>query len=386
MWLPLKALARLFVTTAAVLTIIAITLGRYGIRQSDNRRMVPLRYQPVNIHLFQPHHNDLLMLDVETGMTEQIPIADSQVLKYASCSPWQDRWGRTHLVALWMGRSSPDKELAIGLTRYALPGREVLDRVEMDVLPASSPCWSPDTTARILFAGLDGQLYRFSFEGSRGLDPADNTPRPRPLLWKTKPPAGLIAISAPNWPADPRLGGKILAAATFAHKEYTPQLAPRRESQTELWWLQLSRDGSAIMAAGPLISKEPADSAERMTVEDLPVISTLSDGRLLLAYLVCGESESHYRLRLAPLTIQGPSSLPSAKEQDAVEFSGKFLLSPPAFSGDGRWLYAIPHSAQRPIRVERFSVADALAKQSTQVAVTEPTPTPITIVSRLRTK
>ncbi|AGA26855.1 hypothetical protein Sinac_2548 [Singulisphaera acidiphila DSM 18658] len=365
MWLPSKGLARLFVATAVVLTTIALGLGRQCSRNSGDRRVVSPRYQPVNTYLFGVCHSDFFMLDVEANKIERFPLADSHLLKFAGCSPWQDRWGRTHLAGLWMGRSRPDKDFTNGLARYALPSREVLDRVEMDVIPASPPCWFPDTSARILFAGTDGRLYRFSFEDPRNPNSAaDDKRSPLPLIWQSQPPAGLMRVSAPTWPSDPRLEGKIIVAVTIAEG---PLIQPvlRRASQTQLWWLQLSRDYSAIVAGAPLISKEAANSAERMVVEDLPVIATLSDGRIVLAYLACGESETTHRLRLAPLMIQGSSNLPSVDEATAVECSGRFLLSPPAFSGDGLWVYGVSQPSQDPVRIERFSVAEVLAGNPT---------------------
>jgi hypothetical protein len=121
-----------------------------------------------------------------------------------------------------------------------------------------------------------------------------------------------------------------------------------------------------------------------MVVEDLPVVSTLPDGRLLLAYLACGESEIGHRLRLAPMTIAGPSSVPSVDEAAAVELSGRFFLSLPAFTGDGRWVYAVTRPAREPVRVERFSVTDALLRSPAQALVSEPPPTPISIDGQLQ--
>lgn len=378
MWLPLKVLARLFVITGVAVTLIAITLGRYGITLPDERRPAAPKLQPVNIHVFDAFHNDLLMLDVEAGRPVHLPLTDSQLIKFAGCSPWKDQRGQTQLVGLWMGRPRPDQDLATGLTRYALPSNEVLDRIEMTVLPASPPCWFPDTSARILFAGSDGLLYRFAFESAQTIEPtAHDTLQPQPLTWRTDPPANLIAITAPNWPTDPRLKGKLIASLILATEGPTHHQFPPRQSNMKLWWLELSRDGSAIVAAGPLDPHGRVDSAECMALESMPVVGTRDDGRLVIAYLARGNSEGTYRLRLAPLTIQRPSSVPSVDQTAAVDLSGDYLLSPPAFSPDGRWLYAIAGSTQGPPRVARFSVDDALSKRPPEFALTEQGSAPI---------
>ncbi|AGA29144.1 hypothetical protein [Singulisphaera acidiphila] len=365
-WLPSRGLVRLLIATAGILTTIALGLGRSSMKSEGRRVMFP-RYHSINAYLFSPSPAKFRMLDVNTSKIVHFPLADSPLLKYAGCSPWQDRWGRTHLAAFWMGQSSFKKDFTIGLTRYALPGREVLDRIEMDTIPAGPPCWFPDTTARILFACTDGHIYRFSFEDPRNSNPtADDKQSPRPLIWQAQPPPGLMRISAPTWPTDPRLRGKLIVSLTIARDGLLARVVPRHESETHLWWLELSRNGSAIVAGAPLISKEGGDLAEPMVIEELPAVSTAADGRLFLAYLARGESEKDHRLRLAPIVTENPSYLPSVDEKKAVEFAGRFLLSPPAFSGDGRWVYAVPRHAQPPVQIVRFSVVEALARNSAQ--------------------
>ena len=61
----------------------------------------PVRQQPGSNGDYD--HGSLGVLDIETGAVERLRVPGPDMLRFARCSPWRDRLGRTQVVAQWWG-------------------------------------------------------------------------------------------------------------------------------------------------------------------------------------------------------------------------------------------------------------------------------------------
>lgn len=361
----LCSMVRVSFSTSIVLVALAIVLGRFAGGVAELRQPASPRFQPMSGLLFPGWCCELRLLDRETGRLERVRLPGGDRLGHSAFSPWRDGLGRAHLVGLWNEVNRPGVGSVAGLVRYAVPGWEVIDRYEMDILPAGPPCWFPDMSTRILFAGWDGQLYGFTFadpaDGGTA-DGGDHPGGPRPLVWRVAKPARSLMISAPQWPRDPALQGKIIATLTREHPGAAGPLAPRENpTRSELWWLQLSADGTAIEGVGRLIVDSSADPGRQTVEEDLAAVATVPGIGLVLAYQAREQPTGPYRLRLAPVVVDD-RGVPTVEAAEAVDVMTDGILSAACFSPDGRWLYAIPRLDVAGERARRLPVADLLAR------------------------
>src|SRR5262249_28483870 len=139
-------------------------------------------------------------LDPETGQYSRMAIPDGDSLLFAQASPWRDGRGRSQVVGRWMGRDRDDGGArGFGLARYSYPSGEVLDPLPVDVAPASPPAWFPDLSARLIYAGTDGRLYRIAFEDEAGRPTGRGEAlRPVPLSWQCATPGvGRVHVEDP---------------------------------------------------------------------------------------------------------------------------------------------------------------------------------------------
>src|SRR5262249_27369423 len=163
------------------LIVTAILLGRGtsgpgAHRPAHLRNSAYPRYHAFSGYLFpneQPHHTRLL--DTETGDETLLETSGPERFDMVSCPPWRDATRRYHLA----GRLSSSLEgssddgsgaVALGMLRSTFPGGLTLDRVGFERIPASPPCWFPDRSDRVLFAGCDGRLYDVHWPGADGVE------------------------------------------------------------------------------------------------------------------------------------------------------------------------------------------------------------------------
>src|SRR5262249_40366105 len=157
----------------------------------ENRQAASPDYQPISGHLFGDPGMGLRLLDLESGALARVRLPGGGDVRHAAAAPWRDGQGRTHVVGLWNAAPSrASAESATAVAGSAVPGWEMLDRVEVTPSRASPPCWLPDLSSRILYAGWDGQLYGFSFD-----EPGDGA---RPLAWRIARPKGFLMLASPS--------------------------------------------------------------------------------------------------------------------------------------------------------------------------------------------
>jgi hypothetical protein len=347
----------------AGLTAVAVALGRGAPEAAAVHHRQPVRYHAINWYLFQQNDPTPRLLDAETGRLERVVFPDSGCLEYASCSPWRDDRGQVQFVGRWneaSGRSPgklglrQDLGLGLGLARYTYPGRQMLDRVTLDVVSGSVPCWSPGLSPVIVFAATDGRLYRYAFDEKREgrYDAGGDANRPLPLAWRCAPPGnGRVWIGDPIWPTDPRLGGKLVVALRTGDSG-DPE---RAFSRSGLWWLRLNRDCTEIEDAGRLT--DPAPDVE----EHWPALASTAGGGPTLAFLIRREGQPGWRLRLAPVAIDRESGAPRADRPIVALPDEAYLPTPPIFSPDGRWVHIFSGTEHSPARLNRLSVGAILA-------------------------
>lgn len=327
---------RLALAAAATLTVAAILIARADPRRPSLRVGSPSPFRVLG----EPNPNNaggrLRLFDSETGRTLVLPITAGLSLVRASASPWEDR-GRREVVGLGSIRAPSDLSWAsnsLGMVRLSVPEGTLIDQVDLTdcPLPSSAPSWSPGTLPRVLYPGGDGRIYRLDFEAARpGLAVGDRAERrPKPLTWRApSAAAGESSTVDLSWPIDSRLGGKVLVSIYFHGLE--GGLVPN----WQLWWLELDRDATAVIASGPLLQTEPSEGVEERR---LPTLVRDAAGSPVLAYLARTPPHSGYRLRVAPVRFDPASNAPQASEAEAQTLTWACLLAAPTSSPDGRWI------------------------------------------------
>jgi hypothetical protein len=342
------ALVQLFAYAIVGSAVLALVLGKMLPDEPEpqpERRFCQLsRYVPVNIRRVPITSSDVQIFDIETGCTCSLALAQGERLELTSVSPWRDEQGEVQLVGRWSRLTGgwQAKLTSVGLGRFAFPSGRPLDRVEIDILPTSPPCWYPGTGAKVLFAAGDGRLYSFSFDGLASTKSAKSRLycEPIPISWCTKPPGeGPVFLCNPFWPTDQRLRGKLLVSLRLQQR-VEGQL---RYSSPRLWWLELDAEGAAIVAAGPLIDRdEDGDGTSRQ----FPLAAAAPDGTLLLAHLWKPRMFSRWSLAVAPISL-GPCGEPRCTLNERTrDQDGEFLPAGLVVSADGSRIYG--HAAEGP--------------------------------------
>jgi hypothetical protein len=338
------------------LAIVAVLLGRSSSSPSPRqvashgpRRAEQPRHLGVDSSFFPGNPYSPRLLDTATGTVTRLVIPDGDRLTGLACSPWSDQDGRSHLIGCWRGVGDGDSgSLAqtFGLARCTFPDGRSLDRMRCDPLPRGRPCWFPDRSDRILYAAGNGRLYHCALAGDA--QTRDPVLHPRPIAWEVLPPgADTVHVGDPTWPGGSIIGGRVLVELITMPDPSGTFRGPY------LWWLQMSPDGDAVTAAGRLIAPDAATSPDE---ERSPALVTSIDGKSLLAYLDRRNGSTAWDLWLAPITADAVSGAPRVLASTGRKVAEGCVAVPPAFSPDGRWVYAWRRDVRDGARVGRFAV------------------------------
>jgi hypothetical protein len=124
----------------------------------------------------------------------------------------------------------------------------------------------------------------------------------------------------------------------------------------------LSESGTVVVAAGRLLvsSSDAAGVDVTWSEERCPSVGMSHDGVLMLAYIAIPMGQRPGGLWLAPITVESRAGNPFPR----VEASAARLLTPtsvaapPAFSADGRWIYAaVRETPDGEVRLKQFAIA-----------------------------
>jgi hypothetical protein len=340
-----------FLRLAAEIALVAALLGRPP--SEPTAAPVARQWQPAHPRYLGTDGSYLegfpgkwpVLLDTETGALVPCPVAGMRSVGPLGCSSWRDDGARYHLAGV--GRDGAGGSYA--LVRRTFPGGRVLDRVKTEVMATRQPCWCPDRSDRIVFAGSDLALYVFDFPGARRSRDAD-PPAPREIGWQVaKPGAGDVWLRDPCWPSAPALGGRLIVALNCMED------AARRQWNSQLWWLQLSPDGDAIIGAERAIVPEAPAPSALPPQESLPSVGMTSDGTPLLAYMVESRHQGPLELWVRPIAPAAPGRGPRVLGSKGRKLAKGCAPVMPAFSADGRWVYAW-RWGDRKLRPERLAV------------------------------
>jgi hypothetical protein len=301
------------------------------------------------------------LLDPDTGAVVPWRVGRFDFLLDGAFSPWTDAVGRRQVATSWWDFSVEGVCTGSGIARISYPDGAMLDRIEVDRFPMGPPCWAPGTAPAIVYGALDGQLYRFAFEGSRapGASFAGRDAKPEPLAWRAGGEGSRpYYLGDPSWPADPRLAGNLLAAGTVM----TPEGLAVPALNRRLWALRLDPDGASIVAAGPLLDDRAADT-ERLD-RRYPVVAAQPDGSLVLGSLATRPEETLYELRIAPLRFDPRTGTPHAWVAGERVLAKGCLGVPPAFSDDGCWVCCLPKPSGTGPRALRLPVGLAATESA----------------------
>lgn len=302
-----------------------------------------------NLNAAQPPHSGPAFLDGERGAFKRVPLPLGDELEFASVAPWRDGLGRSQIVGRWTQRTGDGTSSvpsAFGLGRFSYPEGQPIERIKSSVTPASPPIWITDTTACVLFAGTDGRLYRFSFEGPTGRDS-----EPRLLDWRVPgvDPGDVLVCEIARGP-DGHLPDLIIATVRSRHERraHVPFSAPR------LWWLALDAAASRVVDGGPLTNTltdmaadAPISASEGLSSElseRFPTLARSNDHRLLVAYLARPSAQRAWSLCIAQVEHTEGANPPLALGKSKVLLDGECAGSTPSFSSEPGWIHAIEYS------------------------------------------
>jgi hypothetical protein len=376
----LTSLVRLIAFVTLGLAAGAVGLSRVVPRVPPHRTMTPPRYFGLNGSTFIPPGSGSYVLDAETGRVERLDLGPGVALDYGTCSPWTDAGGY-EIVGRMMNWGPTDMKRADEsplLVRIGMPGREPRGRLALGPLVAGRPCWLPRRPSRLIFPAADGRLYPIDLaerdvatEGTAdGSDPgAGPSLSPRPVAWACPMPGeGEPFLADPICPDIPALGGRLFVTLRAVGKDERGE--GRRYGPSEIWWLELDASGTSITAAGRLtrpVDRVPPDAGtpgdvpdSRSEDERLPNFTVAPDGRVVLGFLARRFGRPGCRLKVVEVS-EGPEG------GDPVAFAGKArvvakacAVATPAFSPDGRWVYAVDQRLAPGPKVERFALLDVL--------------------------
>jgi hypothetical protein len=342
---------RLFHLLAVPTTIFAIGLGRTAetrpVRQVSPV-LAPLVVEPSRSDYARGRWGTVRPLDPTTGRPVMIAMDDGVLPQGLAWSPWRDGDG-AQALATWRNPSCGDAFLI----RFPVAGGIPLDRIPISDLPNwwGAPCWFPDGSPRALLAGVDGPLHRVDFAGSGESSAA---PQLRPLSWPAGPdPTRPAHLGDLHWSAEPRMGGRLLAAACPSTARHDPAAG----EGWSLWWLRLDANATSIVAAGRLMKPTPLGA--EVVEERHPVVGVDTQGRVFVAYLE-RSSVAHgpsWRLRLAPIEFEDGTANPAVDPGATITLAEDASPTTPAFvSATGEIAYVPSYETASSARVERVAI------------------------------
>ena len=322
-------------TVAAML----LTLGAIGVARiapgPDGRTPRSLTVSGLlrRFHSDGPSRIDLV--DAEAGVLRSLPLPAGELIDLASGSPWADPTGQLHVVGRWSRTGEVGLE-DTGIARIAYPSGRVLDRVAIDVMPVSPPCWASGTRARVFFVAGDGALYRYDFEDADGRPTAGAADGLVRLRWNVEPPGvGTPMILDVARPEAGVLNDDLVLASICPRTDARHALdksAPKHYLDSEIWWLRLGGDDGAVVGCGPVTTADPAGFDVR---RHRPALALGGDGVLRMAYLSNPSGNPGNDLRIAPVAIEPESGTPRMEGSAGTLLHTDCFNDTPAFASDG---------------------------------------------------
>jgi hypothetical protein len=239
----------------------------------------------------------------------------------------------------------------MGLALCTYPAGKVLGRVSLSPPPVGTLCWDPGRSDRIVYPAGDGHLYSYTFSPS--MTAGLSLTWAEPITWECTPPwAEGVLFSDVCWPMDRAWSDSLIAVLC---RRGTGR---RRDEDLQLWAIRLGPDGSSIVAAECVLDLTGTELADHHARLLLPAAAASPAGTRLLAFLVQDPRRKDLTLWLAPAAARREGRETDALQPAARRVAPRCYRVEPAFSPDGRWLYATV-KGRRPCeaRVVRFPVS-----------------------------
>jgi hypothetical protein len=354
-------------------TLLAIGIGASGTRLSRGEAPVFLPAASPMVEAMPtswPNMRHYDLVDRTNGRRTPLRLPDGDRWSAISISPRLGAGGELEAVGQWI---NPDRDDFGGWGVFRLSDGAVLSRIATEILPSGRPCWVPDQSRMILFTAGDGRLYRCRLSEEEGepvvrrpsIYASGRTEPSEPLAWEIAPPGyGEPMLEDPAWSSHPRLRKWVFVA-----------LMPlqRRDQRleygvTHLWWLEVSDDASAIVAAGPLTGPTGEETAPVGIEERFPNVTVGPDGNVRLVYLERRIGERTVRLRSATVDFDQQTGRPKALTgfQSPIPKSLESLkLAPLLLSADGATVHGLSLSGQLaawPCRCREVQTASSTSR------------------------
>jgi len=355
----LGALMRAVTLSALIACAVAVIVARATPRTGAlHHRREPHQAVFDEIH-FSSGGLNTRVLDMRTGDFSPWALAGTETLQRASFSGRVNERGEREIAGRWVRLTTTVGDCRVestGVGRFLYPSGRALDRVPLDLVLASPPCWYPGDPPRVLFAASDGRLYRLSFRDRA--EPSDGDESDvQAIEWPNPPdPARNGHIGSPVWYKDPRLGNTLIAAVGCNSLGKGSDGAAHSRYRFRLWWLRLDAGGSEIVDSGPLFADDTPEEQQ-----DFPSVTSLPDGELLMTFQrrpCLANSGDVYVVRLK---VDERTGVPFARLSDCQKVAEECALVPSPFSPDGRWVYALERQPDGSARFARHEVSLILA-------------------------
>jgi hypothetical protein len=359
----LMTLIRLVALLAVAWVLLAMGAGMLGVGARSTGSpafffLKSLSHDAVAI----PHPEDrskeeYRLVDRTTGRIEPLSVPPDQKWGLLSVSPWRDQEGNLEAAGRWVNRLDGSEQPAFcGVGLFRISDGTVLDLVKLDILPTGRPCFIPGRPREFLFPAGDGRLHRCRLGGDRPqktqLDPRENGRRLvrsarslQPIEWRCTPPGpGETVLADPVWPTDGALSRFVIVSL----RRQTIEGARKAYEQSKIWWLEMSEEADAIVAAGRLTLAGSSRKPDDLLVEGYPSVSAGSGGQLTLNYLARRTDTVSWQLCRAILEIDQKTGKPVlAPNSPAAEILGEGLAPSPVVPlEDGRSVYASAGAGQ----------------------------------------
>ena len=335
-------------------TLVAIGIGATGTRLSVRKETSSARAGTPVVEAMPtswPHVSGYEMVDRTSGHRTPIRLPDGDRWQLVSVAPWRTSGGELEAVGRWV---NPGRDDFSGWAIFRLSDGAVTSRIATEVLPTGRPCGIPGQGRTILFAAGDGRLYRcrLATEDGEAIVPhgssyASGRAEPsEPLAWQVSIPGFEEPIlEDPVWPSEARLKRWVFVALMPMEKRE----GRRVWGAPQLWWLELSDEARAIVAAGRLTDRTASPAGPDRIDERFPDFAVSPDGEIRLVFLERRNRQKEWWLRSVPIEFDPRTGRPRAvigASGPALE-SGEPLQSAPILvSADGAMVYGLSASGR----------------------------------------
>ncbi|MDR3619086.1 MAG: hypothetical protein P4L85_07015 [Paludisphaera borealis] len=351
-----ESLARLVVIVVSLFSVAALTASQLKPVGAEGGSRLASSWDSLSGEYFQGDAR-VHLIDRADGRTTTIAAPEGERWNYISASPWKNQDEGVEAVGRFTRSSRPAADSGssvCGLVRLRLPEAEVIERVDLDIIPSGRPAWNPVGDGQILIPAGNGRLYSYRFASrSDEVGGLIATPEHQATVgadlmaveWRCQAPGqGEPFLSDPVWPTIPELQNLVIVSlsAMTADDSGRP-----RYGATALWWLELSGDGEQIVAAGPLIDPSDDPNGSVGVRRRFPNV-VARDGRIQLAYLVSRTGGSEAELRVGDLERGSNAGRLRLRFDSAAEGAARpFPIGHLSASWDGRWIHGFSHDLGR---------------------------------------